>query len=95
MQISDDLFSSLTYELMAGVDEAGRGALAGSVIAAAVILDPTQPIDGLNDSKKLTPQKRELLAKEIKAKALAWSVGEATCDEVDEINVLQLSLIHI
>ena len=93
MQISDDLFSSLTYELMAGVDEAGRGALAGSVIAAAVILDPKQPIEGLNDSKKLTAQKREVLAKEIKTKALAWSVGEATCDEVDEINVLQAALL--
>ncbi len=93
MQESDDLFASLTYEQTAGVDEAGRGALAGSVIAAAVILDPDQPIEGLADSKALSAARREVLAKEIKLKAKAWAVGEATCEEVDEINVLQAAML--
>jgi len=78
---------------VAGVDEAGRGPLVGSVVAAAVILDPTKPIEGLNDSKKLTEKKREKLFVEIKEKALAWAIAEATHTEIDEINILQASLL--
>ncbi len=80
-------------EWIAGVDEAGRGPLAGPVIAAAVILDPNNPIQGLNDSKKLTEKKRERLFIEIREKALAWSVARATVAEIDEINILQASLL--
>lgn len=79
--------------LIAGVDEAGRGPLVGSVVAAAVILDPNNPIEGLNDSKKLTEKKREKLFIEIKEKALAWSIAEASHQEIDEINILQASLL--
>lgn len=79
--------------LIAGVDEAGRGPLAGPVIAAAVILDPRRPIAGLNDSKKLTEKRREKLFNEIRANALAWSVARATRDEIDKINILQASLL--
>ncbi|AYO54722.1 ribonuclease HII [Acinetobacter wuhouensis] len=79
--------------LIAGVDEAGRGPLVGSVVAAAVILDPNNPIEGLNDSKKLTEKKREKLFVEIKEKALAWSIAEASHQEIDEINILQASLL--
>ncbi len=78
---------------LAGVDEAGRGPLAGPVIAAAVILDPHQPITGLADSKVLTPASRERLAVEIRAKALAWAVGRAEVVEIDELNILQASLL--
>ncbi len=78
---------------IAGVDEAGRGPLVGSVVAAAVILDPNNPIDGLNDSKKLTEKKREKLFIEIQEKALAWSIAEASAQEIDEINILQASLL--
>lgn len=76
-----------------GVDEAGRGPLAGPVFAAAVILDPGAAIAGLADSKKLTARKRELLAQEIKARALAWSVASATVAEIDELNILRASLL--
>ena len=79
--------------LICGVDEAGRGPLAGPVVAAAVILDPRQPIDGLNDSKKLTAARRETLAVEIREKALAWAVAEASVQEIDRINILQASLL--
>lgn len=79
--------------LVAGVDEAGRGPLVGSVVAAAVILDPNNPIEGLNDSKKLTEKKREKLFIEIKEKALAWAIAEATHQEIDEFNILQASLL--
>ncbi|MFW1799234.1 ribonuclease HII [Acinetobacter nematophilus] len=79
--------------LVAGVDEAGRGPLVGSVVAAAVILDPNNPIEGLNDSKKLTEKKREKLFVEIKEKALAWAIAEATHQEIDELNILQASLL--
>lgn len=79
--------------LIAGVDEAGRGPLVGSVVAAAVILDPNNPIEGLNDSKKLTEKKREKLFLEIKEKALTWAIAEATHQEIDEINILQASLL--
>ncbi|MFW2077969.1 ribonuclease HII [Acinetobacter sp. ULE_I010] len=79
--------------LIAGVDEAGRGPLVGSVVAAAVILDPLNPIEGLDDSKKLTEKKREKLYTEIKEKALAWAIAEATHEEIDQINILQASLL--
>jgi ribonuclease HII len=79
--------------LVCGIDEAGRGPLAGPVVAAAVILDPANPIAGLNDSKKLSAKRRELLAVEIRAKALAWAVAEASVEEIDRINILQASLL--
>ncbi|MBS1228749.1 MAG: ribonuclease [Proteobacteria bacterium] len=79
--------------LACGVDEAGRGPLAGPVVAAAVILDPARPIEGLNDSKKLSAKRREALAVEIRSKALAWAVAEASVDEIDRINILQASLL--
>jgi ribonuclease HII len=79
--------------LVCGVDEAGRGPLAGPVVAAAVILDPADPIAGLNDSKKLSAKRREALAIEIRARALAWAVAEASVEEIDRINILQASLL--
>ena len=79
--------------LICGVDEAGRGPLAGSVYAAAVILGANNPIDGLMDSKKLSEKKRDFLSAEIKAKALAWGIASCTCQEIDEINILQASLL--
>lgn len=78
---------------IAGVDEAGRGPLIGSVVTAAVILDPNNPIEGLNDSKKLSAKKREALYSEIKEKALAWSIAEATHSEIDELNILQATML--
>ena len=83
----------LSDGLVCGVDEAGRGPLAGPVVAAAVILDPQNPISGLNDSKKLSAKRREALVVEIRAKALAWSVAEASVEEIDSINILQASLL--
>lgn len=82
-----------TGHLIAGVDEAGRGPLAGPVIAAAVILDPNHPIAGLADSKKLTEKQRERLFEEIRSQALAWSVSRASVSEIDSINILQASLL--
>lgn len=79
--------------LVAGVDEAGRGPLAGPVVAAAVILDDLRPIAGLADSKKLTPLKREKLYDEIRAKALCCSIAEASVQEIDELNILQATLL--
>ncbi|MBD3670714.1 MAG: ribonuclease HII [Gammaproteobacteria bacterium] len=79
--------------LVAGVDEVGRGPLAGPVVAAAVILDPSRPIAGLTDSKKLTERRREALYEEIQAKALAWAIGRAEVGEIDRINILQASLL--
>jgi len=78
---------------IAGVDEVGRGPLAGAVVAAAVILDPNNPIEGLRDSKKLSEQKREFLFSEIQSKSLAWGVGRAEVEEIDQINILQASLL--
>ena len=78
---------------VAGVDEAGRGPLAGEVVAAAVILAADCPIGGLDDSKKLTAARREQLACEIRARALAWSVARATVDEIDRLNILRASLL--
>lgn len=79
--------------LIAGVDEAGRGPLAGPVVAAAVILDDLRPIAGLNDSKKLSAAKREKLFDEIRAKALCCSIAQASVEEIDEINILQATLL--
>jgi ribonuclease HII len=88
----DDLPFSLD-EIVCGVDEAGRGPLAGPVFAAAVILHADRPIAGLRDSKKLSEAKRDLLAPVIKANALAWAVAEASEAEIDELNILQASLL--
>jgi ribonuclease HII len=82
-----------TIGLIAGVDEAGRGPLAGSVVAAAVILDDKNPIKGLADSKKLSALKREKLYDEIRAKALCVGVGEASVDEIDSLNILQATML--
>ena len=82
-----------TAGLMAGVDEAGRGPLAGPVVAAAVILDDLQPIAGLNDSKKLSAKRRERLFDEIRARALCFSIAEATVQEIDQFNILQATML--
>lgn len=79
--------------LICGVDEAGRGPLCGAVVAAAVILDPAKPIAGLNDSKKLSPKRREALAGLIRRDALAWAVGEASVVEIDRLNILQATML--
>jgi len=79
--------------LVCGIDEAGRGPLAGPVVAAAVILDPARPIAGLNDSKKLSEKRREVLAGLIRERALAWAVAEATVAEIDRLNILQATLL--
>lgn len=79
--------------LVAGVDEAGRGPLAGPVFAAAVILDDMSPISGLADSKKLSPKKRDLLCDIIKARAICFSVATASVHEIDQLNILQASLL--
>jgi ribonuclease HII len=78
---------------IAGVDEVGRGCLAGPVIAAAVILNPNCPISGLADSKKLTESKRAQLAQKIKNQALCWAIGRAEASEIDRINILQASML--
>ena len=80
-------------DFIAGVDEVGRGPLVGAVVTAAVILDPAHPIEGLADSKKLSEKKRLLLAEEIKQKALAWSLGRAEPAEIDELNILQATML--
>ena len=82
-----------TAGLMAGVDEAGRGPLAGPVVAAAVILDELNPIFGLNDSKKLTAKRRESLFDEIRARALCFSIAEASVQEIDQLNILQATML--
>lgn len=74
--------------LIAGVDEVGRGPLVGAVVTAAVILDPANPIQGLMDSKKLTEKKRNALYDEIKEKALCWAIGRAEPEEIDKLNIL-------
>ncbi len=79
--------------LIAGVDEVGRGPLAGPVVAAAVILDPQRPIAGLADSKTLTEKRREVLAVQIREQALCWSLGRAEVEEIDRLNILQASLL--
>ena len=79
--------------LVCGVDEAGRGPLAGPVVAAAVILDSDRPIAGLNDSKKLSEKKRAALAIEIREKALDWAIAEASVEEIDQLNILHASML--
>lgn len=79
--------------LIAGVDEVGRGPLVGAVVTAAVILDPNNPIEGLTDSKKLSEKKRLALAEEIKAKALSWALGRAEPTEIDELNILHATML--
>ncbi len=83
----------LVEELVAGVDEVGRGPLCGAVVTAAVILDPRRPILGLNDSKKLTEARRELLYDEICEKALAWSIARAEVEEIDRLNILHATML--
>lgn len=85
--------SDYAGEIICGVDEAGRGPLAGPVMAAAVILDPARPIAGLRDSKKLTEPRRDLLALEIKQYALAWAVAECSEEEIDRLNILQATML--
>ena len=90
----DDLFDvDFSAPGTAGVDEVGRGPLAGDVVAAAVILDPARPIAGLRDSKKLSSARREGLADDIRQHALAWALGRASVAEIDQINILQASLL--
>lgn len=90
------MFDEIIYpvgKLVAGVDEVGRGPLVGDVVTAAVILDPNNPIIGLTDSKKLSEKKRQLLFPEIKEKALAWSIGRCSPGEIDELNILQATMV--
>jgi len=84
---------SLVEELVAGVDEVGRGPLCGAVVTAAVILDPARPILGLNDSKKLSEARRERLFDEIREKALAWCIGRAEVEEIDSLNILHATML--
>jgi len=77
--------------IVAGVDEVGIGALAGPVVAAAVILDPNSPIEGITDSKKISEKKRKTLSEEIKNHAFDWAIGQASIDEIDRINILNAS----
>ncbi|MBX3706572.1 MAG: ribonuclease HII [Pseudomonadales bacterium] len=90
MKASTDCAAPL---LIAGVDEAGRGPLAGPVVAAAVVLDPAQPIEGLRDSKRLSAARRVTLADEIRARALAWALGSAAVEEIDRLNILEATLL--
>ncbi|MCC6077064.1 ribonuclease HII [Pseudomonas sp. GCM10022188] len=91
MQLGLDF--TLVEELVAGVDEVGRGPLCGPVVTAAVILDPLRPIEGLNDSKKLSEARRERLFDEIRDKALAWCIGRAEVEEIDRLNILQATFL--
>lgn len=91
--ITPEQIEMLTTGLYAGVDEVGRGPLVGNVVTAAVILDPNNPISGLNDSKKLSEKKREQLFTEIHEKALAISVGHATPEEIDDLNILHATML--
>jgi len=90
-----DLFSALSYPTgtVAGVDEVGRGPLCGDVVTAAVILDPNRPIEGLNDSKKLSEAKREALFDEIIEKSLCFHIARATVAEIDQLNILHATLL--
>jgi ribonuclease HII len=83
----------MSIVLICGVDEAGRGPLVGAVVAGAVVLDPHNPINGLKDSKKLTAARREFLYQQIMEKAKAWGIGEASPAEIDEINILQATML--
>ncbi len=88
----DPLYLNLVGHI-AGVDEVGRGPLAGAVVTAAVILDPDNPVEGLNDSKKLSEKKREILAQEIKEKALCYCIARAEHEEIDELNIFHATLL--
>ncbi len=88
-----DYECAYTGKLLAGIDEVGRGPLAGPVVAAAVILGPDKPIIGLADSKKLSEKKREFLFSEIIEKAIAWSITRASVEEIDELNILHASML--
>lgn len=83
----------MNNKIIVGLDEVGRGPLVGDVVAGAVILDPNNPIEGLADSKKLSEKKRDALAKEIKEKALAWGIGRCSSEEIDQLNILQASML--
>ena len=87
-----DLFDGTAGQLVAGVDEVGRGPLAGDVVAAAVILTDSPP-EGVTDSKMLAPERREALAERIRDEAVSWALGRATVAEIDELNILQASLL--
>ena len=91
MQLGLDF--ALVEELVAGVDEVGRGPLCGPVVTAAVILDPARPILGLNDSKKLSEARREALFDEIREKALAWCIARAEVEEIDRLNILHATML--
>ena len=93
--MTPDLFAPAlpATSLVCGVDEAGRGPLCGPVMAAAVILDPARPIAGLNDSKKLSEAARERLAPQIRERALAWAVAEASVEEIDRLNILHATML--
>jgi ribonuclease HII len=96
--MSSQILNAETYQrpavaLICGVDEVGRGPLVGAVVTAAVILDPNNPIVGLNDSKKLSEKKRLQLAEEIKVKALSWSLGRAEVHEIDSLNILHATML--
>src|SRR3990167_10640175 len=80
-------------QIIAGVDEAGRGPLAGVVVAAAVILDPSKPIEGLNDSKSISAKKREIAFELIQQQALAWAIATASVEEIDRLNILQATML--
>ncbi|MCW5298654.1 ribonuclease HII [Herbaspirillum lusitanum] len=86
-------FDNYVGEIICGVDEAGRGPLAGPVFAAAVILDPARPIVGLRDSKKLSEASRDALALEIKDRAIAWAIAECSENEIDQLNILHASML--
>jgi len=91
-----NVFPDFEYPIaycIAGVDEVGRGPLVGDVVTAAVILDPDNPIEGLTDSKKLSEKKRALLSEEIKEKATAWSIGRASPEEIDTLNILHATML--
>ena len=93
---SEKVFEPFEYPVaycIAGVDEVGRGPLVGDVVTAAVILDPEHPIEGLMDSKKLSEKKRQLLSIEIKQHAIAWSVGRASPEEIDTLNILHATML--
>lgn len=92
-KLTDPYIVDYSGQLLAGVDEVGRGPLAGDVVTAAVILDPLQPIEGLNDSKKLSEKRRDELYDEIIAKALSWSIGRASVAEIDRFNILQATMM--
>ena len=91
MQLGLDF--NLVEDLVAGVDEVGRGPLCGPVVTAAVILDPSRPILGLNDSKKLSEARREALFEEIREKALAWCIARAEVEEIDRLNILHATML--